>query len=130
MADVCNSYAVFLLVMLQCHVTSVHAAEIILCCTLLTVICQVITDRINATGNAIASIHLSIRPSVLRLFSILFLEPTDHWPSTFACVYVGNDHSSQEMKFKVEVVGQINVVGPTSIEGSFFLVHFLWETSQ
>ena len=42
------------------------------------------TDRISVGGNAIASVHLSIRPCV----STLSLEPTDRWPSTFVCKFV------------------------------------------
>jgi len=56
----------------------------------------VFTDRVSKGGNAIASVCLSVPPSVSTLNS----EPSGLWPCPFACVWF------MTMGFKVKVKGQ------------------------
>ena len=79
-----------------------------------------ITDHINAAGNAIAS----VRPFPLYLWNWLTID--------LKLLHVSRSlmtTARRELKVKVKVVGQANVVGLTSIEGSFFLVYCYFNCS-
>ena len=60
-------------------------------------------------GNEVASIRLSIRPSV----SNLSFEPTELWPRSFACVWV-TTMARRRLKLKATGQGQ-DAVGLTPI---------------
>jgi len=80
----------------------------------------IITDRINAAGNAFASVPLSVCLSIS--FHSVF--GTDI-PLTLNCTRVGHDHSCRQLKVKVRVLGLANAFGLTSIKGSFLVTIIL-----
>ena len=78
------------------------------------------TDHISEGGNAIASVRLSIRLFQLYLRNRLTVD-LEHLHVSRPIAYVDSWEKTGG-QCQVTVMSEVNAVGPTSIEGSLFLV--------